>query len=91
MGYIRQKQWYILGKHYGLFYGKYWLKFVGYIWQNYRIYWSIGYIKQKVKDILGKIMGYICQKLWDIYDKNKGVYCVKLWDTLWDVIGNIFK
>ena len=81
MGYIRQKQWYILGKHYGLFYGKYWLKFVGYIWQNYRIYWSIGYIKQKFKDILDTIMGYIgqtlCYILWDIFVKSYGIYLTK--------------
>ena len=54
----------------------------GKIWQNYGIYSSIEYIKQKLRDVLGKIMGlyrakiigntmgYICQKLWDILDKN---------------------
>ena len=30
------------------------------------IYGSIGYIKRKLRDVLGKIMGYIRQKLCDI-------------------------
>ena len=59
MGYIRQKLWDILGKNYEMYYGIYLLKIVGYIWQNYGIYWSIGYIKQNQREILGKIKGYI--------------------------------
>ena len=47
MGYIRQQLWDILGQNYGI----YGFIIVGYIWQNYGIYWSIGYIKQKVRDI----------------------------------------
>ena len=54
---------------------------MGYIFQNYGINWSIGYIKQKVRDVLGKIMGYtgkimgyairyICQRIWDLFDKK---------------------
>ena len=39
---------------------------MGYIWQNYGIYWSIEYIKQNLRDVLVKIMGVILQKLWDI-------------------------
>ena len=39
---------------------------MGYIFQNYGINWSIGYIKQKVRDVLGKIMGYT--------GKNYGIY-----------------
>ena len=66
IGYIRPKVWDILGKHYGIYYGIYWLKIVGYICQNYGIYWSIGYIKQKLRDVFGKILGYRKLKLWDI-------------------------
>ena len=33
---------------------------------TFGIYWSIGYINQKQRDILGKIMGYIL--------KNYGIY-----------------
>ena len=55
-----------MGKNYGIYCGIYWLKIVGSIWQNYGIYWSIGYIKQKLRDVLGKIMGYKGQKLRDI-------------------------
>ena len=44
---------------------------MGYIWQKYWIYWSIGYIKQKLRDVLGKIMGYKGQKL-DIFAKTIG-------------------
>ena len=40
---------------------------MGYIWQNYGIYWYIGYILQKLRDVLGKIMGYTLQKLCDIW------------------------
>ena len=69
----------------------------------YWIYWSIVYIKQKLRDVLGKMMGYtgpklwdtlrdiICQKLWDISDKNYGSFWVKLLDILWNIIGNIYK
>ena len=59
MGYIRQKLWDILGKNNEIYYWIYLLKIVGYIWQNYGIYWSIGYIKQNLREILGKIKGYI--------------------------------
>ena len=66
--------------YYGL-YGIYWIKIVGYIWQNYGIYWSIGYIKIKLRDIIGKIMGYIGQQLWDklrdIFGKSYGIYLPK--------------
>ena len=51
MGYIRQKLWDILGQNYGIYFGIYWFKIVGYIWKNNGIYWSIGYNKQKVRDI----------------------------------------
>ena len=56
-GIYSEKLWDILGKKCGLYYGIYGLKIVGYIWQNYGIYCNIGYIKQKLRDILGKIMG----------------------------------
>ena len=39
----------------------------------------MGYIKQKLKDIFGKIVGYIWNKLWDIFA------------TLWDIFGLKFK
>ena len=39
---------------------------MGYIWQNYGIYWSIGFILQKLSDVLAK--------LWDIWGKNYGIY-----------------
>ena len=49
---------------------------VRYIWQNYGIYLSIGYIKQKLRDVLGKIMGYtmgyIIQNLRGILGKTMG-------------------
>ena len=55
----------IVGKNYGIYNGIYWLKIVAYICQNSGIYWSIGYIKLKLRDGLGeyeiyrrKIMGY---------------------------------
>ena len=59
---------------------------MGYICQNYGIYltntWQylliIGYIKQKLRDILGKSMGYIWQKLLDIFGKNYWIYLPKL-------------
>ena len=61
MGYIRHIVWDIFAK------------ITAYIWKiweifgkNYGIYWSIGYIKPKLRDILGKIMEYIRLKLWDI-------------------------
>ena len=54
---------------------------MGYILQNYGIYWSIGYIKQKLRNILGKILGYRKLKLWDIiwdiFDKNLMGYIFK--------------
>ena len=85
MGYSCQKLWDILGKNYGIDYGIYWLKIVGYICQNSEIYWSIGYIKLKLRDGLGrygiyrgKFMGYtnqyIFQKLWDIFVISYGIY-----------------
>ena len=46
-GCIRGKLRDILSKNYGVYYEIYLLKIVGYIWQNYWIYWFIGYIKQK--------------------------------------------
>ena len=42
---------------------------MGYNWQYLEI---IGYIKQKLRDKLGKIMGYIWQILWDILAKTMG-------------------
>ena len=60
-----------LGKSYGI----YCAKNIGYF---------IGYVKQKLWDILGKTMGYIGQKLWDIlWDiliKYCWIYLAKLWD-----------
>ena len=50
-------------------------KTMGYIWQKYGVYWSNGYIKQKLRDVLGKIMGYTRKKLWDIFGK------------IWDIFG----
>ena len=41
MGYICKK-YRIFSENYRIYYGIYWLKIVGYIWQNYGIYWSIG-------------------------------------------------
>ena len=59
-------------------FGIYSAKAMGYIWQNYGIYWSIGYILQKLTDVLGKIMGYTGQILWDIlwdiFVKSYGIY-----------------
>ena len=57
--------WDIFAKNYGIYsvksmgYNgpKFWdmlVKIVGYILENYGIFWSIGYIKRKVRDILGK-------------------------------------
>ena len=78
MGYIRQKLLDILGKRFAIYYGIYWLKIVSYIWPNYVIYGSIGYIKRKLRDILSKIIGNIWQKLWDIlwdiFVKGYGIY-----------------
>ena len=58
VGYNLKKLWVILGKNYGLYYWIYWLKIVGYIWQNYKIYRSTRYVDQNVRDIVAK--------LWDI-------------------------
>ena len=44
---------------------------MGYNWQYLQI---IGYIKQKLRDIFGKIMGYIWQKLWDIFAKPWDIF-----------------
>ena len=55
-----------IGLRYRFFYGIYSAMAMGYIWQNYGIYWYIGYILQKLRDVLGKIMGYTLQKLCDI-------------------------
>ena len=53
-----------------------------YILQNYSIYWSMGYIKQKFMDVLGKIIGSIGKKLWnilrDIFFKSYGIYLTKI-------------
>ena len=54
MGYIQQKLLNILDNNYGIYFRKYGLKVVGCIWQNYGVYWSIGYIKHKLRDILAK-------------------------------------
>ena len=59
MGYIRQNLWDILGKDYRKYYGLYWFKIVEYILQKFGIYWSIGYINHKLRDILSKIVGYM--------------------------------
>ena len=48
-------------------------KTLGYIWQNYGIYSSIEYIKQKLRAVLGKIMGYIGKN----YGKYYGIYLSK--------------
>ena len=61
MGYIWPKLRGILGKTVGYI--------IGYKWQYLKIN---GYIKQKLRDIFGKIMGYIWQKLWDIFAKTMG-------------------
>ena len=52
VGYIGPKVWDILGKNYGIYYGIYWFQIDGYILQNYGIYWPIGYIKQKLRNVL---------------------------------------
>ena len=44
---------------------------MGYNWQYFQI---IGYIKQNLRDKVGKIMGCIWQNIWDIYSKT--------WDLL---------
>ena len=81
MGYIWPKVWDILGKNYGIYYGKYLLKIVGYILQNYVINLSIGYSKPKLRNVLVKILGYRKVKLWDIlwdiFDKNLKEYICK--------------
>ena len=79
MGYIGKKLRYIC-------------KTMGNIRKNYGLYWSVGYIRQKLRDILGKIMGYIPQNYgiyygiyWAktmIYLKNYGKYSEKLWVIL---------
>ena len=61
MGYIH-KNYDILGKNFRTYYWIYWLKIVGYICQNYAIQWSIGFIRQKLRNVLGKMMGYKRQK-----------------------------
>ena len=54
---------------------------MGNIRKNYGLYWSVGYIRQKLRDILSKIMGYIRQKLWailwDIFVKSYEIYLTK--------------
>ena len=69
------------------FYGIYWLNIVGYIWQNYGICCSIGYIKQKLRDVLCKIMGYIGQTLRDIFGKTMGYIGLRLVVILLDRFG----
>ena len=72
---------------------RYICKTMGNIRKNYGLFWSVEYIRQKLRDILGKIMGYIRQKLWDIlwdilgknyeiYLQNYGKYSEKLWVIL---------
>ena len=56
MGYFRQKIWDIYSKTKGYI--------IGYIGQNYGIYW-------------GKTMAYIGENLWDIMGKNYGIYWAK--------------
>ena len=61
----------------------------------------MGCIKQKLRNILGKIKGYIWQKLWDIFGKNYWIYWAKTigyimgyirqnagiyLDKLWDIL-----
>ena len=62
IGYIRQKVGDILFKHCWIYLAKLW---------DILVHWIF---KQKLRNILGKIMGYITQKLrdipWDIFDKN---------------------
>ena len=77
MGYIGQQLWDIFSQNNQKYYGIYWLKIVGYICKTME-YWLFGYIKQKPRDILDKIMGYIGQKLWDI-----------LWDIFVKAMGYI--
>ena len=59
-------------KNYGIYLEKLW----DILGKNDGINWSIGYIKRKLRDVLGKIMGYIRQKLcdilWDIFAKALG-------------------
>ena len=57
---------------------------MGYTGKSYGIYCSIGYIKPKLRDVLGIIMGYMWHKLWDILAKtieylriNYGIYWAK--------------
>ena len=56
-------------------------KTMGYILQNYGIYWAIGNIKQKLWDVLGKIRGYTGKKIMgytiDIFVKSYGIYLTK--------------
>ena len=64
----------IFGKNYCI----YWAKILRYIWHNYGINWSIGYIK-KQWDIFFKIMRFMGQKLWDIlWDIFVKTYCIYL-------------
>ena len=79
MGYIEQTLWDIFDKGYGIYL------------ESYGIYWSIGYIKQKLRDGLGKILGYRKLKLWDIlwdiFDKNLRGYICKLWVSFRNILG----
>ena len=84
MGNIWQKLWDkfgnimgYFGKNYWIYYGIYWLTIIGYICHNYGIQWSVGYIKQKLRNLLG-IMGYIGQTLWDILGKTMGYIGINL-------------
>ena len=73
MGYIGQKLWNILWDI--------WVLIVGYILQNYGIYWSIRYIKIKLT--------IYNAKLWDIFRKNYGIYLQKQWDIFQRTMGYI--
>ena len=89
-----------MGKDYRFFYGIYSAKAMGHIWLTYGIYWSIGYILQKprnvlwdiLQDIFVKTMGYICKAMGFI-QKDYGIYLAKtigyimgyIWQILWDI------
>ena len=64
MGYIKKNLKDILDKIMG-----YILKNMGYIWKNYGIYWA---------KTIGYFIGYIRQKLWDILEKNYEIYWLRL-------------
>ena len=73
MGYIGPKLWVIL---WDILVKSYWM----YLAKS-GIYWAIGYIKQKLWDILGKRRDILEKKLWDIlwdiFVKSYGIYLTK--------------